>query len=138
MTELLLAGAEYLSDEFVVLDGDGRVHPYRRPLHLRDELGMRTLASPEDFGANGLSSICDPAVLLSTWYEPGAQWAPERLSPGEATLRLLSNMPAARRSSEGVIQVLTTTCTKIRALEGPRGEACDTVSSLLESIHWRA
>jgi len=32
---LVRAGATYLSDEFAVLDADGRVHPYPKPLSIR-------------------------------------------------------------------------------------------------------
>src|SRR4051812_20838647 len=35
VTELMRAGATYYSDEFAVLDADGLVHPYPKPLSIR-------------------------------------------------------------------------------------------------------
>src|SRR5207249_290373 len=35
VAEFVRAGATYYSDEFAVLDGQGRVHPFPRPLSLR-------------------------------------------------------------------------------------------------------
>src|SRR5262249_36246454 len=35
--ELVQAGAQYYSDEYAVLDADGAVHPYPRPLSIRNE-----------------------------------------------------------------------------------------------------
>src|SRR5437667_10027272 len=48
---LVRAGATYYSDEYAVFDAQGRVHPYPRPLALRDESGEQTRrCSPEALG----------------------------------------------------------------------------------------
>ena len=39
VAELVRRGALYFSDEYALIDGAGRVHPYPRPLLLRDESG---------------------------------------------------------------------------------------------------
>ncbi len=45
---LVRAGATYYSDEFAVLDSKGRVHPYTRPLSLREnDAKARRVAAEE-------------------------------------------------------------------------------------------
>ena len=48
MAELLRAGATYYSDEFAVFDARGRVHPYPKPLSIREKNGNRARSVPAD------------------------------------------------------------------------------------------
>ncbi len=52
VAELVKAGALYLSDEFAVLDGRGRVHPFAKPLSIRGASGCdRHAQAPARGGA---------------------------------------------------------------------------------------
>ena len=44
--ELVRAGAQYYSDEYAVLDSAGGVHPYPRPISIRNERGARRDEAP--------------------------------------------------------------------------------------------
>src|SRR6185369_5569325 len=51
VAELLRAGATYYSDEYAVVDRNGRVHPYARKLRMRSADAVRRLRA-KDFGAD--------------------------------------------------------------------------------------
>ena len=57
----LEAGATYYSDEFAVLDREGRVHPFARPLAIRDGSGTVTRQVP--VAALGAESGTTPLVI---------------------------------------------------------------------------
>ena len=134
VTPLLAAGATYYSDEFAVIDDRGRVHPYARPLRIRDEddLGRRVTAA--EMGARSGRGSLPVGLVLSTRYEAGARWRPRPLSHGEAALELLSHTVPARFRPRQVMRVLDAAARPARALKGRRGEAADMASALLEAI----
>jgi hypothetical protein len=131
---LLAAGATYYSDEYAVLDERGRVHPYPRPLRIRDadDLGRRVTAS--EIGARSGRGPLPVGLVASTRYEPGARWRPRRLSHGEATLELLSHTVPARFRPRQALRVLEAAARRASALKGRRGEATEVASSLLEAM----
>jgi len=55
---LIRAGAQYFSDEYTVLDEDGLIHPFSRPLQLRGRNGVRQVPieqlSPDSGGPRPL------------------------------------------------------------------------------------
>jgi hypothetical protein len=128
---LVNAGARYYSDEFAVLDGSGRVHPYAKPLSIRDGnaiSGPAPLAPPA--GQPGDTPL--PIGLIAvTRYSPSAAWRPECRSPGEGALALLSNtVPIRDRPAEALATVGTAAASAL-VLEGDRGEAAEMAPDLL-------
>jgi hypothetical protein len=100
---LVRAGATYLSDEYAVLDFDGRIHPYPRPLGIRvdgvvqEHQDVRTLG-----GTPGEVAVPVTAIAITTFHE-GASWQPVRMSPGEAVLALIEHtVPAQTRPTESL------------------------------------
>src|SRR5919109_1115164 len=94
------AGATYYSDEYAVLDGRGRVHPYPRRLRLRDGPGRATSRG---------SLACAPlpvGLVVVTRYREGARWRPRSISPGQAGLEVLAHTAAARRRPAAALTVL--------------------------------
>jgi len=134
VTALLAAGATYYSDEFAVLDERGRVHPYLRPLRIRDtdDLGRRVTAA--EMGARSGRGSLPVGLVASTRYEPGARWRPRRLSHGESTLELLSHTVPARFRPRQVMRVLDAAARPAFGLKGRRGEAAEVAGSLLEAM----
>ena len=131
---LLAAGATYYSDEYAVLDERGRVHPYPRPLRMRDadDIGRRVTAA--EMGARSGRGSLPVGLVASTRYDPGARWRPRHLSQGEATLELLSHTVPARFRPRQVMRVLAATARHASALKGRRGEAAEVAGSLLEAM----
>src|SRR5262245_50274760 len=50
VAELVRAGARFYSDEYAVFDEHGRVHPYPKPLAVRNVSGNQEKCTPESFG----------------------------------------------------------------------------------------
>jgi hypothetical protein len=131
----LQAGASFYSDEYAVFDLRGRVHPYPRRLSVRvDGSDQTSRLSAESLGsATGAESL--PVGLLTlTRYKAGAQWKPKALSPGQGTLGLLANALAARRQPERALATLGRVVRRVPILAGARGEAAETVASILRIV----
>src|SRR5438132_5051227 len=128
----LHAGATYYSDEFAVLDEHGRVHPFPRPLSIRPSSEEKQVrARVEELGAKtGVASLPVGLVLL-THFQPAVQWRPRQLSAARGVLGLLSNTPAARKRPGHALKVLTASVAQAKILRGRRGEAHETVRSIL-------
>jgi hypothetical protein len=120
---LLRAGATYYSDDFAVFDQTGRVHPYPKPLSLRNQWDEGTLHTAESFGASTGKEPLSPSLIVLTNFRPGAEWRPRRLSSGEGVLGMLSNtVPAQERPAES-LSVISRAVNGAVVLEGDRGEA---------------
>jgi hypothetical protein len=132
--ELVRAGATYYSDEFAVLDGDGLVHPYAKPLSVRNGGWAQV---DHDVASYGGTSGVEPlpiGVVALTWYERDAGWAPERLSTGEGTLKVLANtVPASDRPAPS-LAAITKALGDAVILEGSRGEASAAARELLSIV----
>ena len=133
LTEALVrAGATYYSDEFAVLDSEGLVHPYPKPLSIRaGDQALQTDHSIESLnGVAGVEAV-PFGVLIVTNYDPNAEWAPRELSAGEAALSVLSHTVTAQTRPDEAIRAITRAVQNAVALEGPRGEAQELAPRLL-------
>lgn len=130
---LVDAGAEYLSDEYAVLDAAGRAHPYAKPLSLRTGDGVAVLA-PSDLGrvADGPRPV---VLVVDAPFRTGADWRPERTTGAGVVLPLVANAVAARLRPE---QVLAHTAAVAAAgavlLAGARGDAGATAGAVLAEV----
>jgi hypothetical protein len=120
---LVNAGASYYSDEYAVLDSQGRAHPFPRPLSLRNVDGTAVTRYP----ATALPSVgvqpLPVGLVIFPHYRTGARWRPRRLSQGQAILGLLANTVPARRHPGRALSVLREVVAKAEAWRGTRGEA---------------
>jgi hypothetical protein len=131
----LQAGATYYSDEFAVLDPQGRVHPFARPLSLRENGSeMQVRVTPGDLGAQTGIAPLPVGVVLLTKFKRDVRWRPRTISCGRGVLGLLANTPAARNRPECALQILTASVAQARILSGVRGEAEHTVQQVLKSL----
>jgi hypothetical protein len=130
--ELVKAGATYYSDEYAVLDSEGRLHPYAKPLSLR--LGAGYEQTDHDVSAIGGTQGVEPlpvGMVVFSWYEIGAEWAPEQLSTGEAIISMIANtIPVSDRDGEP-LATITAALRGSVALRGPRGDAAAMARELL-------
>ncbi len=131
---LVEAGATYYSDEFAVLDDNGRVHPYARPLAVRDEAGQVTHQPVETLGGVAGTKPVPVGWMLALQYERGAVWEPTPLSAGQGALRLLENTVMARTRSEDALRIFGRVMETAQAWQGKRGEATQTVAALLHLL----
>lgn len=135
IAELVRAGATYYSDEYAVLDGRGRVHPYPRPLQIRDAESTRQKKYPvEAFGGQAGTKPLPVGLIAVSTYQPGARWRPHTLSAGRGTLELLANTVSARRQPENALAALQQVVARAPVLKSLRGEATETVDLILRSL----
>lgn len=132
---LVAAGAKYYSDEYAVLDGRGRVHPYPRPLGLRTEGSTISEKVPiESLGGTTGSKPLPVGLIVATTFRVGATWRPRRLSAGKGVLELLSHTVSARRSPHLALTVLPKVVAGAAILKGVRGEAAKTAEAILDRV----
>jgi hypothetical protein len=134
--ELVKAGATYYSDEYAVLDKQGRVHPYARPLAIREN---GQLAKPTKYKVEALGGRCGykplpVGLVIVSNYEEGAQWRPRRLSAGEGALALLANTVSARREPATMLATLQKVVLNTTVLKGKRGDARQVVEFILSRL----
>jgi hypothetical protein len=132
--ELLRRGARYYSDEYAVLDGRGRVHPYPRPLALRARGGGAGRRHVDIPGANVGRDPIPVGLVAMCRYRKGERFRPRSVSPGRGLLAILSSTPPARRQPRRVLQVLNRLLSQAPVVTGWRGEARQTASSLLRGL----
>jgi hypothetical protein len=135
VAELVRAGAAYYSDEYAVLDAEGRVHPYARPLGVRGEGGRarRRVTAEELAGARGTRPLPVGLVYVGE-YREGARWRPRRLTRGQGVLALLAHTVAARRQPAQALAVLERVAAHATVLQGTRGEAAGAARELLKTV----
>jgi len=136
VAELLRAGATYYSDEYAVLDAQGRVHPFAKPLSIRTVDGApQRLVPAADFGSRSGAEPLRVAGLLSTRYVPGTPWEPQPMTGGQVALTLLDNAVAAQPRFHEVRQVISAVVAGgVRAWRGDRGEARDVARWTLQQF----
>ena len=133
---LIKAGATYYSDEYAVFDAQGRVHPYPRPLSIRDGKGDRFGSyTAEELGGSVGSRPLPLGLVVVSEYKPGARWRPRALSPGQATLTLLANTVSARLRPKAALSTLRRSLRHVPVLTGSRGEAEDFVQTVLSLLN---
>ncbi|MDB5862834.1 MAG: hypothetical protein JWO70_640 [Betaproteobacteria bacterium] len=138
VAELVRAGAEYYSDEYAVCSADGLVHPFAKPLELRNdgERTQRTLDLREIDGVVGTAPL-RAGVVLVTRFKRDAVWKPRELTPGAGVLELLNNTVSARRSPESAFVALGQVVRFATVLKGNRGDARETAQALLARLDAR-
>jgi hypothetical protein len=124
---LVEAGATYYSDEYAVLDREGRVHPYPRRPSVRVRAGKERHPVPRRRG-RGASTV---ALVVETRYSAEGRWAPVALSTGEIVLALLANTVPARDRPAEVLAVLARAAGRARGIRSDRGAAARTARALV-------
>jgi len=130
VASMLQRGATYYSDEYAVLDKEGRVHPYARSLSVKTPKGQRR-KHPQLFGSGcGIEPIPVGLVVL-TRFRKGGQWRPHSVTAGRAVLALAKNAVAIRRQPERVLSFLCRALLGVPTLETERGEASNIAQLIL-------
>jgi hypothetical protein len=117
------AGGVLYSDEFAVIDETGRVHPYPRPLSLRQKSGPPLRTPVEQHGGGPQLKPLRVAAVVLTRYERGALFRPATVTPGEAVLGMVENAPSMRMNSARDLRALGAVALNALRLRGPRGPA---------------
>jgi hypothetical protein len=138
VTHFIQAGATYYSDEIALLDSEGLVHPYARPLQVRRQKGslVQTTVPAEQFGCTGGigAKPIRPAMLLACRYREGATWCPKEISAGAAALELTRHSTSAYRHPHAAFHATSQAASHLKAWRGTRGEALHVVEWALNLL----
>lgn len=135
---LVSKGATYFSDEYAVIDLEGRVHAFPRPLHLRPDILLQLAASvPPSVPTMNYSGRLHPlplAWVLHIRYNPAGTWQPRTLTPGQMLLALLENTVAVRRQSELTVRTLKSAIRQAAGWQAERADAMSAAENILELL----
>jgi hypothetical protein len=138
VAELVRAGASYYSDEYAVLDSRGRVHPFAKPLELREEGEFRqTKITVAELGGHSGTKPLPVGLVLMTQFKSGARWRPRKLTAGNGVLEMLFNTVSARRNPQRALATLQRVTAQADVLKGVRGDARKVVPAVLERVEAR-
>jgi hypothetical protein len=128
---LVRAGAEYLSDEYAVLDEAGRVRPFAKPLSFRDADYRQTDVPVEDLGGQVAKGPIPVGLVLMTRYQPGARWRPRRLSAAAGALAMLANTVSIRMRPQFATRALAAAAIHAPVFETARPDVSEAASAIL-------
>ena len=132
---LVRAGATYYSDEYAVLDAEGQVHPYPKPLSLRGEDGSPAgTCTAEELGGQSGGPALPIGLIASAKYQPPASWRPRPLSPGQTLMALLDNTVQVRRQPEQALAILQKAASSAAGFKSRRGEADTAAAWILKRL----
>jgi hypothetical protein len=132
---LVEAGALYYSDEFAVLDEEGRAHPYPKPLSLRtaDGSALAEKRAEELGGRTGELPLPIGLVVMAN-YIPGSDWRPHTLPRGAGALALFEHAVPGQERPEQTMHYVRRAVEHAVVLEGERGEAHELAHILLDTM----
>jgi hypothetical protein len=135
VAELVRSGATYYSDEYAVLDEQGRVHPYPRDLQMRQAGSpvQRSVAVEHLNGAAGTAPLPVSCIAFTEYVRSG-RWNPEPVSAGMAVLEMLRHSIPVQRTPGRVMATLAKMMETATAVRSERGEASEMVRSLLGAM----
>jgi hypothetical protein len=135
VAELVRAGATYYSDEYAVLDSRGRVHPYPKPLQIREDETARQKKYPvEAFGGRAGVKPLPVGLIVVSKYQAAARWRPRTLSAGRGVLELLAHTVSVRRQPETALTSLQRVAARAPVIKSARGEASATAELILSHL----
>jgi len=133
VAELVRLGAKYLSDEYAVVEPNGLVRPFAKPLSIRagrHDRPARLVPVPEPMLAN---HPVHAGLIVLTSYWPGGRWRPSVRSHAEGAFALLQNTVSARARPSSALRATSRLASDAIVLVGRRGEASETALRLLEA-----
>jgi hypothetical protein len=134
VAELLRRGATYFSDEYALIDREGLIHPYPRPLLLRNgsPAQVPVLAAELNAAVGDGPAPLGWMVLLD--YKAGESWTVMPMAQSLAVLALLKNTPHTLADSPQMVEQFERAVAGAKCYAGRRGEAAAAADELLRLI----
>jgi hypothetical protein len=131
---LIKRGALYYSDEYAVLDKEGFVHPFAKPLSLRGEIDEHTQIDYEieKLGGKAGTEKIPVGMVLITEYKPNGKWRPTRLSSANGVIELIKNTVPVRNNPEFSLEVLSRVAERAIFVKSRRGDVSKSVDLILD------
>lgn len=128
---LVAAGAVYYSDDWAPIDADGRLHPYPKPLLLRDPASPvhRTYSADALGASSGRESLPVGIVAHIPFASTGFECA--RRTAADGALLLLKNSAGVDRRPALALRAATQAALRALVLEGKRTDPDAAAAELL-------
>jgi len=136
VTELIKRGADYMSDEYAVVDAEASVHAYPRPISMRStSLPTTTWKVPLDgLNTNVPERAVEPGLILFTRYQSDGVWAPKMLTTGKGVLQLVPHTVSIRVHPNFTMSVLSKLASRGIIAESLRGEAENASQMIIDLV----
>lgn len=134
VAELLRRGATYFSDEYALIDSEGWVHPYPRPLLLRNGSPEQFPVLAGEFNAPVGRVPAPVGWIIAVRYAPGSRWSVAKIPQGEAVLTLLQNTPHVLAESPDLVGVFQRAVASATCYMGLRPEADQAAEEILRLV----
>lgn len=135
VAELVRRGVVYFSDEYAVLDANGLVYPFAKPLSMRsDGSSDQTDIAIEALGGKSGTSPVPVGLILFTKFNANAVWKPKRMNPAKAILELIRDTIPIRRDPQFTMSVLNSVVENAILVESKRNEAADAASKIINLL----
>lgn len=136
---LVKRGAVYYSDEYAIFDKDGFVHPFAKPISIREKIDDRRQTDYEIKEYDGIAGTqkIPVGIVLITEYKANARWNPKILSPANGILELIKNTIPIRQNPQFVLEVLNQIGKRAVFIKSKRrdiSECADLILQLFENL----
>lgn len=130
---LLRAGGLYFSDDYALVDADGLVWPYPRPLGIRNR-GVVTATDADALDAAVATGPARAAHVIFTSFTAENRFSPQPLSRGEGVLNTLDHCLQAQTDPQRCLIALEALSAEAKFWAGDRGPVEGFVEDLRELI----
>ncbi|MGA7343800.1 MAG: hypothetical protein WBE72_11270 [Terracidiphilus sp.] len=134
VAELLRRGATYFSDEYAMVDAQGRVHPYPRPLLVRNGRPEQVPLLAEECNAAVGDAPAPVGWIFSLEYRSESAWNVVPVPQSVALLTLLQNTPHPLADSPEMVGAFQHAVAGARCFAGIRNDAVDAAAQILRLI----
>lgn len=131
---LVKRGALYYSDEYAVLDKDGFVHPFARPLSIRGEIDdfKQIDYAVETLGGTAGTEKIPVGMVLITEYKPNGKWKPKKMSSANGIIELINNTIPIRNNPQFSLEVLNRVANRAVFYKSKRGDVFESADLILD------
>lgn len=124
VAELTKRGLDYYSDEYAVIDTEGKLHPFPKQLSMRGIIDAYTQVEipVEELGGKKGVKPLEIGMILVTKYRENAKFRPEEISTGKGIIESLANSVSIRQSPQMVLQTLSIVTSKAKVIKTNRNQ----------------
>jgi hypothetical protein len=125
--EFVRLGADYFSDEYAIIDKNGLVYPYPKPLSVRGIIDENTQTdiTVEDLGGKKATQPIPIKFICLTEYKLDGLWQPQILSNGMGILELLKHTLSTRENPKFTLKVLNLIAKRAIIAKSERGDVSE-------------
>jgi hypothetical protein len=131
---LLERGATYFSDEYALIDAQGRIHPYPRPLLVRNGMPQQEAKLAEEYGAPTGTAAARLGWILALAWQPSEGWRVHPVPQSAGVLLLLQNTPHVLAEVPELVAIFQNAAAGAQCRQGYRGDAAEAAEEILRLV----